>query len=150
MTTVYDVPADLLIKRMAEKLKNEEKIKPPEWADYVKTGIHREKAPIQKEWWYTRVAAVLRKIYMRGPIGVSRLSAQFGGRVDRGSKPYHAGKGSRSITREALKQLESIGYISVEKGIGRNISPKGRSFLDNTSHEVFKEIAKDNIELAKY
>lgn len=150
MVSVYDVPPEALISRLAERLKNDGRLNPPEWADFVKTGVHRQKAPIQNDWWYIRVAAVLRKVYVKGPIGVERLSSEFGGSSDRGAKPYKARKGSRAIIRTALKQLEEIGYVVNEKGKGRNVSPPGRSLLDNVSHEVFKEIAKTNVELAKY
>jgi small subunit ribosomal protein S19e len=150
MVNVYDVPAEQLIIRLADKLKNEGKIRPPDWADYVKTGVHREKAPVQPDWWYHRVAAVLRKVYVKGPIGVSRLSADFGGRVDRGSKPYKARQGGRSIARVALKQLEDDELVANEKGKGRRVTPKGRKLLDNTSYELFKDLAKDNPELGKY
>ncbi len=150
MVNVYDVPADQLIIRLAERLKSDGKIQPPEWADFVKTGVHSEKAPVQDDWWYHRVAAVLRKVYIKGPIGVSRLSSEFGGKVDRGSKPYKARKGSGSITRFALTQLEGLGYVINEKGKGRLISPSGRSLLDNVSYEVFKDLARDNVELSKY
>ncbi|UCE73761.1 MAG: 30S ribosomal protein S19e [Methanomassiliicoccales archaeon] len=150
MVNVYDVPPDILIDKVAEKLKAEGKIKPPEWADFVKTGVHREKAPNQDDWWYRRVAAVLRKLYIKGPIGVSRLSSEFGGRVDRGSKPYKARKGGKSIIRTALKQLEEQGLVVNEKGRGRMISPPGRSLLDNISYDIFKELAKENVELGKY
>ena len=73
MTNVYDVPTQELITLTAAKLKKEGKIEPPEWSDYVKTGVHREKAPIEEDWWFIRSAAVLRKIYIKGPIGVERM-----------------------------------------------------------------------------
>ena len=150
MVSVYDVPPGTLISKVAEKLKSDGRVKPPEWADFVKTGVHRQKAPIEHDWWYTRMAAVLRKVYMKGPIGVEKLSSEFGGSVERGVKPYKAKKGSRAIIRTALKQLEEMGYVVNEKGKGRSVSPPGRSLLDNVSYEVFKEIAKSNVELAKY
>lgn len=150
MVTVYDVPPRALISRLAERLKSDERLNPPEWADFVKTGVHKRKAPIQEDWWYVRVAAVLRKVYIKGPIGVERLSSEFGGSVDRGVKPYKAKKGSRAIVRTALKQLEELGYVVNEKGKGRSVSPPGRSLLDNVSHEVFNELARSDVELAKY
>ena len=150
MVNVYDGPAENLINRLAERFKVEGKIMPPEWAEYVKTGVHKEKAPIQEDWWYIRVAAVLRKVYIKGPIGVSHLSSEFGGKVDRGSKPYKARKGSMSIIRKALMQLEELGLVENEKGKGRMISAQGRSLLDNVSYEVFKELVKENKELSKY
>src|SRR2546427_370772 len=72
MTTAYDVPPVLLIERIKEKLQAEGKIKPPEWAVFARTGVNTEKAPVQKDWWYRRVAAVLRKGYLHGPVGTSR------------------------------------------------------------------------------
>ena len=150
MTTAYDVPTDKLIASLAEEMKKTDSITPPEWSSLVKTGIHREKSPDDPDWWFTRVAAVLRKVYTDGPIGTEQLSAHFGGPVDRGSKPYHAWSGSRSIIRLSLQQLEEAGLVVTNKNKGRAISPKGQSLLDNTSHAIFKELVKDNPKLAKY
>lgn len=148
MVTVYDVPPEKLIASVAEKLK-EEKIEPPEWSRWVTTGVHKEKGPEQEDWWYIRLASVLRKIYIMGPIGTSRLAAEYGGKEDRGSKRYKARKGSRAIVRKALQQLESLGYVKKDKK-GRVITPKGRSFMDNVAHEIMKELVKESPELEKY
>lgn len=136
MTTIYDVPADLLIEKTAKKLKKVEEINPPEWTKFVKTGVHREKAPVQKDWWYTRSAAVFRKVYIEGTIGTSRLSSMFGGKRDRGSKRNKAKRGSRAIIRHVLIQLEKSGFVKTEKGKGRSVTSKGQSFLDNTANEL--------------
>lgn len=45
MTTVFDVPADLLIKKVAEEFKNNDKINSPAWSNFVKTGVHKERKP---------------------------------------------------------------------------------------------------------
>ena len=140
MTTAYDVPAEPLIKKIAEKLKNDFKIKPPEWAAWVKTGAHKERPPENEDWWYIRVASILRRVYMKGPIGISRLRGLYGGRRDRRAKPYRHVKGSGSIIRKALQQLEELGLVEKVEGKGRRISSKGQSFIDNTAHEVAKEI----------
>ena len=60
MVTVYDVPAEQLILKTAQKLKENDKIVPPDWAEFVKTGRHTERAPSQDDWWYTRAASILR------------------------------------------------------------------------------------------
>jgi small subunit ribosomal protein S19e len=150
MTTAYDVPADLLINRTAEKLKAEEACKPPEWAQFVKTAVHKEKAPQNIDWWYVREAAILRKVYINGPIGTTHIRGLFSGAKDRGSKPYKVAYGSGSIIRNALQQLEKAGLVIVVKGKGRQISPKGVSLLDNTAREVLQDLIKDNPELGKY
>jgi small subunit ribosomal protein S19e len=150
MTTAYDVPADLLIKKTAQKLKKVEACQPPEWAPFVKTGIHKEKAPLDKDWWFTREAAILRKVYVHGPIGTMHLRAKFSGPRDRGSKPNRVSYGSGSIIRNALKQLEQAELVQTVKGKGREVTPKGRSLLDNTAREALQDIIKDNPELGKY
>lgn len=136
MTTVYDVPADPLIREVASKLKSEKALTPPAWAPFVTTGIHCEKPPVEADWWHTRAAAVLRKVYIMGPIGTEKLRAEFGGPRDRGVKPNQARKGSGSVIRESLQQLEAAGLVEPVKGEGRRVSAKGRKLLDNTAHAV--------------
>lgn len=140
MVTVYDVPAERLILKAAEKLKENESIVPPEWAEFAKTGRHTEKAPVQEDWWFTRSASILRKIYVKGPMGSSRLAAEYGGFADRGAKPNRAVKGSRSIARKCMMQLEGAGYLSKKDKEGRTISPSGMSLMDNAAKEVFDEM----------
>src|SRR5438552_17537350 len=89
MTTAYDVPPVLLIERIKEKLQKEGKIKPPEWAAFARTGVHTEQSRTESEWWYRRVAAVVRTVYIRRPAGTTCLEVEFGGRLGAGSAPYH-------------------------------------------------------------
>jgi len=149
MTTVYDVPASALINEAAQRLKEAKKVTPPEWASYVKTGIHKEIPPLNEDWWYTRCASILRRVYIDGPVGVERLRSFYGGRRNRGSKPERFVKGSGSIAREAVQQLEKAGYMRNAKK-GRAISPAGRSFLDNVADEVKKGLVKEIPALGKY
>lgn len=150
MTTVFDVPAEQLIKKLGERLKTDAKFAAPPWARFAKTGIHREKAPTDPNWWQPRVASIARKVYLRGPIGVIHLSAEYGGTRDRGSKPNKARLGSRSIVRTALKQLEAAGYTQALKGKGRVLTPAGRKLLDGVAHEVGRELEAKIPALAKY
>ncbi|MBM4240442.1 MAG: 30S ribosomal protein S19e [Euryarchaeota archaeon] len=145
MTTIYDVPADLLIKEIAKELDKEKKVTPPEWAKFVKTGVHKERRPEDPDWWYTRCASILRRVYIDGPVGVGSLRSYYGGKKDRGSRPEKFRRGSGAIIRGALHQLEDVGFIEKIED-GRIITPKGRSFLDKVSNIVKKEVP----ELAKY
>jgi small subunit ribosomal protein S19e len=150
MATAFDVPASRLIPKIAEELKKLETIKPPEWAAFVKTGRHREKSPVDDAWWYTRSAAVLRKLYVEGPMGSARLAAAYGGRADRGSKPNKAVRGSRSISRVTVQQLEKSQLIQKDRDGGRAVSSKGRKLVDNLSTQILKDMAAQNPELTKY
>jgi len=78
MAKAYDVPADLLINKLSEILKSED-ITPPNWIPFVKTGSHAQKPPQQSDWYYTRCASLLRKIYLHGPIGIQDLRTMYGG-----------------------------------------------------------------------
>ena len=135
MTTVYDVPADHLIRKAAEELKNRQEIKPPAWAAFAKTGVHKEMPPEDPDWWFTRAAAVLRRVYVDGPLGVERMRSFYGGSKNRGSKPNAFRKGSGSILRKALQQLEAAGLVIHDK-TGRRVSPAGMAFLDGVAREV--------------
>jgi small subunit ribosomal protein S19e len=150
MATAYDVPAERLIPKLAEELKRIETIAPPEWAAFVKTGRHREKSPVNNDWWHTRTAAVLRKIYIDGPVGTTRLAAMFGGRADRGSKPNKAVRGSRSISRMTVQQLEKSQLVQKQKDGGRVVTAKARKMIDLASTQILKDMAAQNPELTKY
>ena len=141
MTTVYDVPSKDLIGAIAKKLQSDKNIVPPEWASFARTGVDRENPPMEKDWWHTRCASILRKIYINNCIGIEHLRSEYGGNRDRGSKPNKARSGSGSIARKAVQQLEKAGYVSKIKGKGRVLTPKGRSFLDNASNEIIKNLA---------
>jgi small subunit ribosomal protein S19e len=135
MTTVYDVPADHIIRRTAEELKKRKEVTPPAWAAFAKTGVHKEMPPEDPDWWFIRAAAVLRRVYVDGPLGVERMRSFYGGSKNRGSRPNAFRKGSGSVLRKALQQLEAAGLIIHDK-TGRRVSPAGMSFLDNLSQEV--------------
>lgn len=149
MTTVFDVPAMEMIEKLAGILKENEKVVPPEWAKNVKTGVHKELPPTNEDWWYIRCAAVLRKIYIDGPIGTERLRSVYGGKKDKGVQPSTKAKGSGSIARKAIQQLEAAGFLQKVKN-GRTVSAKGRSMVDNAAHELRQELLEKIPGLAKY
>merc|ERR1712072_460468 len=76
--TLKDVPADKWIQAYADYLKKTQKITPPEFCQYIKTGISRQVCPNDEDWFYTRAAAVARKIYLRPKLGVSQMAHTFG------------------------------------------------------------------------
>ena len=141
MPTIYDVSPNDLIANVAEELKNMPEIETPEWAQFVKTGMHKERPPVDEDWWYTRSAAVLRSVAKLGPVGVAKLRTKYGGKKNRGHKPDKFFKGSGNILRKALQQLEKAGLVEYKKdGVrkGRVLTGKGRSLLDKKAGELLK------------
>jgi len=133
---IKDVEADKLIEEVAKELEKMDVMKPPEWAKFVKTGVSRERPPQQKNWWYVRSASVLRKLYLKGPLGVSRMRRIYGSRKRRGHKPEHRYPASGAIIRAIFKQLEKAGFVKAEKRKGRMLTPKGRVFLKEVAQKI--------------
>ncbi len=138
MATVYDVPADALIERVAKRLEEIPEIQMPQWAKFVKTGAHKERVPEQPNWWYIRAASILRRVYIDGPVGVARLRTYYGGRKNRGAKPEHHVDASGKIIRTILQQLEKAGLVEKDGQNGRKISKKGQSLLDKEASAIAK------------
>jgi len=150
MTTYLDVPVDLLIPALGAKLVDEGAVSAPEWAEFVKTGVTRERPPTQTDWWQVRAAAILRKIARLGPVGVTALSQSFGGYKDNGSMPNTPAAGSRHVIRTAIQQLEAAGLVELVdlKPIenvdgetqmlhrGRVVTAAGQRMLDAVAHDV--------------
>jgi small subunit ribosomal protein S19e len=149
MAKIFDVPADDLISRLSEQLKKDKKISPPQWSYFVKTGTHAEKMPQNKDWWYTRCASLVRKVYLHGPIGISDLKSYYGGRKRIGYNLDHHKDAGGAIIRKALQQLESAGYID-KKSNGRMISNDGMKRVDRLATEIFREVCKENENLQRY
>lgn len=141
MVTAQMVPSRLLIEVISEELKSNDKIfQPPNWANFVKLGVTRENAPEQrKDWWFIRVASILRKIYLHGPMGVKHIRKMYGGRQNRGSKPEKTASGSGAIIRHAIHQLEKGGYVTLVTN-GRIVTPAGRSFVDSMALKVKQQL----------
>ncbi len=151
MPTPYDIPPSVLIERLAKHLKDEvDEITPPAWTPFAKTGVHAQRPPTNPDWWFVRCASILRKIYVKGPIGIEKLRQEYGGRLDRGAKPEHASKGSGAIVRNALQQIQKAGLVRPQRNEGRIVTNEGRQLLDRLSTELKRELEKTQPALAKY
>ena len=152
MTLGLHVNRQQLVEKLAEKLKTISEIKAPDWAAYVKTGMHKERPPVDRDWWHKRVASVLYKVLRYGPIGVSKLRRAYGGRKNRGVKPEHFYKGSANIIRKALQQLEKAELVKkVEKGVhkGKIVTPKGAALIHSVAKTIIPKEALEQFKTAK-
>ncbi len=133
---VKAVAAETLIEKLAEYLReNVKEVSPPKWALFVKTGSHRERPPDRSDWWYVRAASILRRLYVKGPTGVSRLRKAYGGRKKYPMRRAHKARAGGAIIRRILQQLEAAGLVG-KSNKGRWLTPKGVSLLDKLSREA--------------
>ena len=70
MVSINNMKPNEAVKRVSEGL--EGSVEAPEWTKFVKTGHGKRNRPEQKNWYVTRVASILRKISINGPIGTSK------------------------------------------------------------------------------
>lgn len=163
MTTYYDIPANMLISALADKLSDSKDIVAPDWTEYVKTGVDRERPPTQENWWTIRTASLLRKVAKQGPIGVTTIAQTYGTVMNNGAGPNTPGVASRKIIRTALQQLEAAGLVEMvptkevetEDGkqqlySGRRITSAGQKLLDEVAHSCRDAANEMYPGLAKY
>ena len=135
MVSARDANPELLVKKTAVEL--QKKIHMPEWAKFVKTGVSRERPPEQDDWWFLRAASLHRRIYMDGPVGVSKLRTYYGGLQRQGHQPAHFKKAGGKIIRTILQDLERVGLIEKinKPKKGRIVTREGQKFLDKVAKE---------------
>ncbi|MGB9987268.1 30S ribosomal protein S19e [Salarchaeum japonicum] len=150
MVTLYDAPADELIDELAAEL--DERLDEPDWAEFAKTGADRELPPEQEDFWARRAASLLRKVATDGPVGVERLSTEYGGTRDGSNRyqvaPSKTADASKNVIRTILQQLEDEGLVQKQGSDGRIVSGDGRALLDDTAGDVLEQL--DRPELERY
>jgi len=129
---VYDIEPQEYNNKLAEALKKLDEFEVPAWALFVKTSVSRVRPP-QDDFWHKRAASILRQIYIKGVVGVSRLRTKYGGRKKRGMRPEEFRKASGKIIRLILQQAEKAGLLekSTGKKAGRKLTSKGIKLLES-------------------
>ena len=150
MAKVYDVPANDLINKLAKVLKTED-IPAPSWSLFVKTGAHADKPPQKSDWWHTRCASILRKIYLHGPLSVNELRTMYGdGKRNMYYGARHHKDASGAIIRNAIHGLEKLGYLEKVEKKGSVLTRQGMQKLDKLSTEILHELIKTTPKLKIY
>ena len=149
MVSAHDVPSGKLISALAEQMKSLSSVQEPDWAKFVKTGSHAERPPTNSDWWFSRAASLLRKVYLHGPVGLSDLERAYGGSKALHYFPKHHRDAGGSSIRVILRQLEQAELVS-KTPKGRVLTSKGRAMLDKASNELFTALSKENKTLERY
>ena len=133
-SSVYQIPAGEYNTKLAEALKTIEEFKQPEWAQFTKTGVAKQRPPQEPGFWHKRAASILRQIYINKVVGVNRLKTRYGSKKNRGYKPERFRKASGKIIRTILQQAEQAGLLEKsnqsEKRAGRILTDKGKQLLE--------------------
>lgn len=135
MTDIRTIEPHKYNKFLAEALKKSQMFEQPSWVALVKTSTHKERPSSDEDFWYHRAASILRQLYIRGIVGVSRMRTRYGGRKDRGKQPPEFRKSGGKIIRKILQQAEAAGFVEKVKGkkSGRKLTENGKQFLENVA-----------------
>lgn len=139
MEKYLEVEPNVFIEALSKELKKDEKMTPPSWSQFVKTGPSRERIPANPDWWFVRAASMLRKVSILGPVGVNKLSIKYGSKKNRGVRPEKFYRSSRNVLRTILQQLETMGLVKyVEVGVhkGRVVTEEGKKLLDSVAKKL--------------
>ena len=102
----------------------------------MKTGVHKELAPYDPDWYFVRAAAIARKIYLRQGTGVGALKKRFGGNYRRGAAPERHQDASGGIIRNICTSLDDLKVTEACGKGGRKISRIGQQALDLVAGQV--------------
>ena len=129
---IYTKEPQEFVEKLAEALKQTPEFEKPEWVEYVKSGMSRERPPIDDDFWYFRAASILRQLYIKGVVGVGKLRTRYGAKKARGGRPSKFYKSGGKIIRTILQQAEAAGLVEKVDRLqhGRRLTEKGRDFLD--------------------
>ena len=121
-------------EKLVKEISKIKEVQAPDWAIFVKTGAHKQRPPVNENWWEIRASSILGKVNKFGPIGTNKLAKQYGGRKNRGHKPDQKCNASRNIVRKCMQQLEKAGLIkSNESGrAGKVMTKEGKDLLNKS------------------
>ena len=147
--TIFTKDPEKFIPALAEALKGMDAFEVPEWAMFVKTGVSRERPPVDEDFWYIRAASILRQLYIKGVVGVGKLRTRYGSKKDRGGKPDRFKKSGGKIIRVILQQAEAAGLVEkiLRLQHGRRLTAAGRDLLDSIEVENNKELNLDDLKV---
>ena len=128
--TLRDIPASVFISTYGNFLKSSGQIQLPSWIEIIKSGPHKIYSPSSNDWIYSRLASLVRRIYINGGQGVGKLKKIFGGKKKRGTKPSVKKHSGGKIIRLALRELERLKIIEKNSTGRRYISRKARKDID--------------------
>lgn len=112
MEQVYRVKASPLIEAIKETLKNNDAIVLPKDSDVIKTSHGKQQSPEDINWFYVRMASIVRYAMCKGTVSLKGLARKYSCRKNVGVRPSRHARGSEFVIESAIEQLIKIGWFS--------------------------------------
>jgi small subunit ribosomal protein S19e len=134
--TVKDVNQQEVVRALAASFKKSRKLIVSKWVNTVKLTKHKELAPYDEKWFYTRAASTARHLYLRGCAGVGSMTKIYRGPQRNRNRPRLFSRGSKSVARRVLQALEGLKMEDQDQDGGHNLTPQGQRDLDKIAGQV--------------
>jgi len=138
MNAVYELNPQEYNLKLAEALKKVPEFKQPTWSKFVKSGAAKARPIEDTDFWHKRAASILKQVYKKKIVGVSRLKTKYGSKKNRGYAPEEFRRGGGKIIRTILQQCDAAGFTEIAKAVrgvrarkpGRQLTQKGKEFME--------------------
>merc|ERR1711991_827804 len=90
----------------------------PNCTELMKQSHGNQRAPENKDWFFYRCAAVLRRIYVRPGTGYGGMGKAFGILKNNGSRPEKTVKATRGLLHWACRSLQGLKLVAKGKESG--------------------------------
>lgn len=114
MEQAYRVKAAPLIEAIKETLKSKNDIKLPENYDLIKTSHGKQYSPEDPNWFYVRMASIVRTVMCKGSVSLKTLARKHSCRKNGGVRPSRYAKASDFVNASAVEQLIKIGWFNFQ------------------------------------
>ena len=131
MEQAYRVKAAPLMEAIKETLKTKNEIKLPENHDLIKTSHGKQYSPEDSNWFYIRMASIVRTAMCKGTISLKSLSRKHSCRKNGGVRPTRYAKASDFVNASAVEELIKIGWFNFQSK---------KDILTSNAKEVLGEI----------
>ncbi|KAF0990529.1 hypothetical protein HZS_5668 [Henneguya salminicola] len=140
MPGVRDVDQSVFVERFASVLKRKQVVEAPSFTLYCKTSHGKELAPYNKDWFFVRMAALARRLYIDSNMGVGYFKKIYGTGKRNGTRPKHHVSGSGSVARKALQALEKLNIVKIDdENGGRIMTSSGRKEMDALANKMLSK-----------
>ncbi|CAD26072.1 40S RIBOSOMAL PROTEIN S19 [Encephalitozoon cuniculi GB-M1] len=109
---IYEVMPEKFNEALKSYLKSTNEVVPLQDHDIMKTGEGREQAPIEEDWYFTRMASIVRQISIKGAVTSEFLAKRYGSLKNRGCRPSKYVGAYPEIGESVLENLKNMGWIN--------------------------------------
>lgn len=132
---IYEVRPEKFNEALKSYIKSTNKVVPPQDHDIMKTGEGRQQAPTEDDWYFTRMASIMRQISIRGEVTPEFLAEKYGNRKNRGCRPSKYVGAYRELGVSVLENLKNMGWINTESSQDM-LTEKGKTVVREIIEKV--------------